>query len=138
MHQSLWAIRLRSDSIKFNMVGFENVKNIFVIWQLKDSRHCLKIRKSITCYCKFRNFREGFYFHKTSHMRSFVKIEPSRYVEITLSITDIGKPIPSHKFLTSQISLFKAIHKNKILRKISEFTVYADITFESNARSLNY
>ena len=56
-------------------------------------------------------------------MRSFVKIKSSRNGEITLSFTDIGKSYPSRDFLMSQIC-FNAIRENKILAKISEFTVY--------------
>ena len=42
--------------------------------------------------------------------------------EFTLSITDIGKSCPSRKFLTSQVYL-NAVRENKILAKISGFTV---------------
>ena len=42
-------------------------------------------------YCKSGNFREGFIFAKTSHMRSFVRIKSSRNGEIILTFTDIGK-----------------------------------------------
>ena len=41
------------------------------------------------------------YFRETSHMRSFVKIGPSRNGEITMSFTDVGKSCPSREFLTS-------------------------------------
>ena len=34
------------------------------------------------------------YFRKTSLMRSFVKIKPSRNSVITLLFTDVGKPCP--------------------------------------------
>ena len=34
-------------------------------------------------------------------MGSFVKIEPSRIGEITMSFTDVGKLCPSREFLTS-------------------------------------
>ena len=40
-----------------------------------------------------------------------------------MSFTDIDKSCPSCKFLTWQNMSFKAIHKNKVLAKISEFTV---------------
>ena len=55
-------------------------------------------------------------------MRSFVKIKPSQIGEITLSFTDIGKSRHFHEFLTSQIC-FNTICENKIIAKISEFTV---------------
>ena len=45
----------------------------------------------------------GFYFHETSHMRSFVKIKSLRNRDITLSFTDISKSCPSRKFLPSQV-----------------------------------
>ena len=57
------------------------------------------------------------------HMRSFVKIEPSRIGEITLSITDTGKSCPVSDFNVANVS-FNAVRENKILAKISEFTVF--------------
>ena len=56
-------------------------------------------------------------------MRSFVKIKSSRNGEITLSFTDIGKSCLSCKLLTLQICLLMLFAKNKILAKISKFTV---------------
>ena len=53
-------------------------------------------------------------------MRCFVKIESSGNGGITLSLTDIGKSCPFNVVNTS----FKAIRENKILTKISEFTVH--------------
>ena len=44
--------------------------------------------------------------------------------EITISFTDIDKSWSSREFLTWQICL-GSIHENKILAKISEFTVYS-------------
>ena len=58
-----------------------------------------------------------------------MKIEPLQYGEITLSFTDIGKPIPNSEFLTLQIRLLT--QKNKMIAKISKLTVYADITVET-------
>ena len=46
-------------------------------------------------YCKFGNFREGFIFHETLHMRSFMKIKSSGNGEITLLFTDLGNSCPS-------------------------------------------
>ena len=51
-----------------------------------------------------------------------MKIKPSRIGDITLSFTDIGKSCPVRNFFTSQMCL-NAISENKILGKISEFTV---------------
>ena len=56
-------------------------------------------------------------------MLSFVKIKSSRNGEVTLSFTDEGKSCHSREFFTSQICLFMPIRENKILAKISEFTV---------------
>ena len=54
-------------------------------------------------YCKFGNFRES-YFREISHMRSFVKIKPSRIGDITLSFTDIGKSCPVRDFYIANVS----------------------------------
>ena len=51
------------------------------------------------------------------------EIKPSGNGEITLSFTDVGKSCPNHEFVTLQIC-FNPIRENKILAKISEFTVY--------------
>ena len=56
-------------------------------------------------------------------MRSFVKIKPSQLGDIILSFTDIGKPSPVRDLYVANV-YFNAIHENKILAKISEFTVY--------------
>ena len=55
-------------------------------------------------------------------MRRFVKINPSRNGEITLSFTDIGKFCHCHKLLRRiRICLFT------LFTKISEFTVPAKV-----------
>ena len=54
-------------------------------------------------------------------MRSFVRLNPMRNGNITLSYTDVGKSCPSK----SQICLL-ALFAKSILAKISEFTVIAD------------
>ena len=56
-------------------------------------------------------------FSRTSHMRSFVKIESSRNGEITMSFTDVGKSCPSREFLTSQMCLLMLFAKIKFSRK---------------------
>ena len=58
-------------------------------------------------------------------MRSFVKIKSPRNGEITLSFTDIGKSCLIRNFNVANMS-FNAIHKNKIVAKISEFTVHSE------------
>ena len=55
-------------------------------------------------------------------MRSFVIIKPSRIGDITLSFADIRKYCPVRDFNVPNVS-FNAIRENKILAKISEFTV---------------
>ena len=67
--------------------------------------------------CKFGNFRKGFVFAKSSRMRSFVKIIPSRYGEISLSLIDVAKSCPSREFLTWLICLLRLFAKIKFLRK---------------------
>ena len=56
-------------------------------------------------------------------MQSLVKIKPLPNDEVILLFTSIGKSGPSCGLLTSPIMSFNAIHENKILAKISEFTV---------------
>ena len=58
-------------------------------------------------------------------MQSFVKMKSSRNGEITLPFTDEGKICHSREFLRLKYA-FKAIHENKILAEISEFTVLCD------------
>ena len=55
-------------------------------------------------------------------MRSFVKIKSSRNGEINLSFTDKGKSCKSRNLNVANMS-FNAIRENKILAKISGFTV---------------
>ena len=55
-------------------------------------------------------------------MQSFVKIKPSPNCKITLSFIDVGKSCLSREFFTSLICL-NAVPENKILAKISKFTV---------------
>ena len=56
------------------------------------------------------------------HMRSFMKIKPSRNDEITLSFTDMGKFCHCHEFLVANMSL-NPIRENKILAK--KFRIYS-------------
>ena len=58
-------------------------------------------------------------------MRSFVKMKLSRYGEITLSFTDIGKSFLFHEFLASQICFLKLFAK-KNSREI--FRIYTSLT----------
>ena len=57
-------------------------------------------------------------------MQSLVKIKSLPNAENTLSFTDIGKSCPSREFLASQICFFNPIRENKIIAKISGFTVH--------------
>ena len=59
-------------------------------------------------------------------MRSFVKMKLSRYGEITLSFTDIGKSFLFHEFLASQICFLKLFAKKKNSREI--FQIYTSLT----------
>ena len=61
-------------------------------------------------------FSRGFYFPKTSHIGSFMKIKSSRNGEITLSFTDVGKSCPSHDVLLPQICLLMLFAKIKFLK----------------------
>ena len=63
-----------------------------------------------------------FIFRETSHMRSFVKIKSLRNGKITV-ITDVGQSCPSRANFNIPNMCLKAIRNNKILAKISEFTV---------------
>ena len=56
--------------------------------------------------------------------RGFVKIKPSRNCKITLLFTDVGVSCASAIFNVANMS-FDPIGDNKILSKISEFTVSA-------------
>ena len=55
-------------------------------------------------------------------MQNFVKIKSPRNAEITLSFTDIGKACHSRDFSVTNMYL-NAIRENKIIAKISGFTV---------------
>ena len=59
-------------------------------------------------------------FCETSHVRSFVKMKSSRNREITLSVTDIGKPCPSHKIFTSLVCLLTLFAKIIFSRKFPD------------------
>ena len=59
-------------------------------------------------------------------MRSFVKIKSSRNGEITLSFTDEGKSCHTREFLRCEF-VFNAIRENKIIAKISKFTVLINL-----------
>ena len=56
-------------------------------------------------------------------MQSFAQTKSSRNGKITLSITDIGKSCTSCEFLAPEECLLTLFAKNKILAKISRFTV---------------
>ena len=53
-----------------------------------------------------------------------MKINPSGNGEITLSFTDVGKSFPSCNFFYMSNVTFNAVWENKIIVKISEFTVF--------------
>ena len=63
-------------------------------------------------------------------MRSFVKINALQNVEITLSITDIGKSCLRCEFLTSQICLLTLFTKIEFLPKFPDLEYfYENILF---------
>ena len=78
---------------------------------------CRSERDCPVLYCKFKNFCEGFIFEK------LVKIKSLRIVQITIPFTDIGKSGPCCEFLTLQLCVFMLFCENKMLTKISEFTL---------------
>ena len=70
-----------------------------------------------------RNIVNSKNFARVLFSRSFLKIKSSQNGEITLSFTDVGNSCPSRDFYVTNMS-FTAIRENKILAKISEFTVH--------------
>ena len=61
-------------------------------------------------------------------MRSFVKIKSSRNRRFILPFTDEGKSCHSREFYVANMS-FNAIRDNKILAKVSEFTVSVPLQY---------
>ena len=57
------------------------------------------------------------------YMRSFLKIIPSRNGNMTLPFTDGGNSCSSREIFCIANMSFNTIHENKVLAKISEFTV---------------
>ena len=82
-----------------------SLKHVLTDGQENNYNFTLKI-----CFL-FLTYENQFYFRKTAHMPSFLKIKPLWNGEITLSLTDLGKSYICREFLTSQI-----------LAKIFEFT----------------
>ena len=52
-----------------------------------------------------------------------MKIKPSQNGEITLLFTEVGKSCPRSEFFKVANMPFNAFLRNKVLAKISEFTV---------------
>ena len=69
---------------------------------------------SISVYCKFGNFREGFIYAKLRENKS------SRNGKITLSFTDLGKSCPSHEILTTKICLLTLFAKMRFSLKFPD------------------
>ena len=63
----------------------------------------------------------GLYFRETSHMRSSVKIKPTRNGKITLSFIDICKSCLNREFVTSLMCLLMLFAKMKYSRN---FRIY--------------
>ena len=86
---------------------------------------CLILQVSHRSFGKFlisastvnSEFLRGLYFRETSHMRSFMKINPSRNDKITLSFIDIGKSCLSREFFTSLMCLLMLFAKIKFSQK---------------------
>ena len=77
----------------------------------------LRLPEVLSQLLKIRKFSRGLYFRETSHMRSFVKIKPSRNGKITLSFIDKGKSCLICVFFTSLICLLMLFAKIKFSRK---------------------
>ena len=77
-------------------------------------------------YCKFGNFRGGFIFAKLRRREVSRKKKPSRNREIILSFNDVS--------LSCNVAnmSFNAIRENKIVAKISEFTVHWEAIIQRN------
>ena len=82
---------------------------------------------------QIQKFLRGFYFCKTLHVQSFVKIKSSHNGEITLSFTDIGKACHSPEFQMSLRNMsFNAIRENKILaKKIRIYSMFSMTRYRS-------
>ena len=59
----------------------------------------------------------------------FRENKPSRNGDIILSVTGVGKSCHSANFNVT-IMPFNAYHENKFLAKISEFTVFANVSHD--------
>ena len=57
-------------------------------------------RQARSHYTVNSEFSRCFHFRETLHLRSFVKLKPSKNGEITLSFTDVDKSRPRREFLT--------------------------------------
>ena len=71
-------------------------------------------------YCKFGNFREGFIFVETSHLRSFAKITHSLKGAKSFRrlLMQVNQALVA-KFIVANMS-FNIIRKNKILTKFTD------------------
>ena len=72
-------------------------------------------------YCKFRSFCKSFIFAKLRIF--FLKIIPSQNGKITLWFTDICKSCKYVNHSNIANMYFNAIRENRIIAKISEFTL---------------
>ena len=77
-----------------NFIFANIVKDIFATLKFATMTWCIYISNQHNYFAKSR----GFYFHETSHMRSFVKIKPSRKFRIYSNNTNIMSvhPVRAH------------------------------------------
>ena len=94
----------------------------------------IKHRQKDSCMANTVNSEifTSFIFRETSHMRSFVKIKPSRNGNITLSCTNVGKSCPRSEFLTLQICLLTIFAKLKFSRKFWNLAKRKILLHENN------
>ena len=69
-------------------------------------------------------FVRVYFLQNFADLQSFMKIKPSQNSEVTLSFNKVGISCPSCEFFNVANMSFIAIRENKILAKISEFTVF--------------
>ena len=76
-------------------------------------------------YCKFRNFRENFFFFANSVKRHiFYDVQNSRLKhDLPISVNDRVILSFHEGFIFAKLRTYAKFHENKTLPKIGEFTV---------------
>ena len=90
-----------------------------VVGMLNTKTHSLHVKLAYFYSTVNSEIFARVYFHECSHLRSFPKTNPRKLAKSLVSFTDVGKLCLN----VANMSL-NAIHENKILAKISEFTVF--------------